>query len=58
MREARGAQRKRLRALELGRLVGPDELQKVEKNVEKVNGAAVVKAKKMVEDSRRRVMGQ
>lgn len=58
LREARGAQRKRLRALELGRMVGPDELRRAEREVDKVNEGAVAEAKKVVEEGKRRVMGQ
>ncbi|CAD6589029.1 MAG: hypothetical protein ASARMPREDX12_003566 [Alectoria sarmentosa] len=39
LREARGAQRKRHRSMELGRLVGPDDLRKAEKEVERTERA-------------------
>ena len=58
MREARGAQRKKLRALELGKMVGPDELRRAEKEVDKVNEGAVAEAKKTVEEGKRRVIAQ
>ena len=58
LREARGAHRKKLRALELGKLVGPDELRRAEKEVDKVNEGAVAEAKRMVEEGKRKLMGQ
>ena len=57
LREARGAQRKRLRAMELGRQVGPDDARKVEKEMEKLNEKAVAEGKKMVEGCRKGLDG-
>jgi hypothetical protein len=57
LRQARGAQRKRHRGLGLGRLVGPDELRRAEKEVERVNGEAVGEAKRAVEGCRRGLEG-
>ena len=58
LREARGAHRKHLRALALGKMVGPDELRRAEKEMEKVNEGAVAEAKKMIEEGKKKVMGQ
>ena len=58
LREARGAHKKRLNKLSVGRLVGPDELRRAEKEMEKANEGAVAQAKKMIEEGKRRVMGQ
>ena len=58
LREARGAHRKHLRALSLGKMVGPDKMRRAEKEVEKVNEGAVAEAKKMIEEGKRKVMGQ
>ena len=52
LREARGAQRKRLRGLELGKLVGPDDLVSAQKGVEKRNEGAVAEVLKMVDGCR------
>lgn len=57
LREARGAQRKRLRALELGKKVGPDEMKKALAEMEKVNERAVGEGKKLVEGCRRGLQG-
>ena len=57
LREARGAQRKRHRSMELGRLVGPDGLRRAEKEVEKLNEGAVGAAKGMVGDCKRGLEG-
>ncbi|KAL8922174.1 MAG: hypothetical protein Q9172_003676 [Xanthocarpia lactea] len=53
LREARGAQRKRLRRLALSRKVGPDMLRKAEKELEKVNEGGVARVKKVVEERRK-----
>lgn len=57
LREARGAQRKKHRSMELGRLVGPDELRRAEREVEKVNEGAVGEARRLVEGCRRGLEG-
>ncbi len=57
LREARGAQRKRHRRMELGRLVGPDELRRAEREVERVNEEAVRVARGMVDLCRRGLEG-
>jgi len=57
LREARGAQRKRHRAMELGKQVGPDELHRALKEMEKINEGAVGEVKKMVEGCRRGLEG-
>ena len=57
LREARGAQRKRLRAMELGKQVGPDDLRRAEKEMEKLNEKAVQEGKKLVEGARKGLDG-
>lgn len=57
LREARGAQRKRHRAMELGKQVGPDELHRALKEMEKTNEVAVAEIKKLVEGARRGLDG-
>ena len=57
LREARGAQRKRHRRMELGRLVVPDELRRAEREVERMNEGAVGEAKGLVEGCRRGLEG-
>lgn len=41
----------------MGRVVGPDELRRAEKEMERVNGEAVGEAKRVVEGSRRGLRG-
>ncbi|KAL8679145.1 MAG: hypothetical protein Q9186_004536 [Xanthomendoza sp. 1 TL-2023] len=53
LREARGAQKKRLRELRLAKKVGPDKLWKAEQELEKVNEGGVGRVKKVVEERRR-----
>lgn len=43
--------------MELGRLVGPDELRRAEREVERVNEGAVGEARGMVEGCRRGLEG-
>lgn len=57
LREARGAQRKKHRSMELGKLVGPDELRRAEREVEKVNEGAVGEARRSVEGCRKGLEG-
>lgn len=57
LREARGAQRKRHRRMELGKLVVPDELRRAEREVERMNEGAVGEARGLVEGSRRGLEG-
>ena len=57
LREARGAEKKRLRAMELGRQVGPDDFRRAEKDMEKINEKAMGEAKKLVEGARRGLEG-
>ncbi|KAL9126220.1 MAG: hypothetical protein Q9217_004700 [Psora testacea] len=57
LREARGAQKKKLRAMELAKKVGPDDLKRAEREMEKVNERATGAVKKVVEDARRRLEG-
>ena len=57
VREARGAEKKRLRAMALGKQVGPDDLRRAEKEMEKVNERAMGEAKKLVEGARRGLEG-
>lgn len=57
LREARGAQRKRHRAMELGKQVGPDEGHRALKEMEKINEGAVAEVKKLVESTRRGLDG-
>lgn len=58
LREARGAQRKKLRALEIGKMDGEDELKRAGREVERVNEGAVGEVKRVVEEGRKRVLGQ
>ncbi|KAI4118331.1 MAG: hypothetical protein LQ345_001593 [Seirophora villosa] len=53
LREARGAQKKRLRQLKLAAKVGPDSLRRAEKELEKVNERGVAEVKKVVEAGRK-----
>ncbi|KAI4241745.1 MAG: hypothetical protein L6R40_004422 [Gallowayella cf. fulva] len=53
LREARGAQKKRLRRMEMARKVGPDLLRKAEKELERVNKGGVGKVEKIVEERRK-----
>lgn len=57
LREARGAQRKRLRAMELGKQVGPDEGHRALKEMEKINEGAVGEVRRLVEGARRGLDG-
>lgn len=57
LKEARGAQKKKHRSMELGRLVVPDELRRAEKEMEKVNERAVGEAKGLVEGCRKGLEG-
>ena len=57
LREARGAQRKRHRSMELGRLVGPDDLRRALKEMETRNEGALAEVKKMVERCRKGLEG-
>jgi len=57
VREARGAQRKRLRGMGVGRVVGPDELRRAEREVERINGVAGGEVKRVVEGCRRGLEG-
>ena len=57
LREARGSQKKMLRAMELGKQVGPDDLRRAEGMMEKVNERAVAEGKKMVESARKGLDG-
>ena len=57
LKEARGAQKKRLRALELAKIAGPDQIRKATEKMEKVNEKAGGGVKKLVEDGKRRVEG-
>ena len=58
LREARGAQKKKIRAWELSRKFGQDVIRRAEKEMEKVNEIAVSTARKMVDDSKKRVLGR
>lgn len=57
VREARGAQRKRLRAMELGKQVGPDELRRAEGDLERRNERVVGEVKEVVNGWRRGMEG-
>lgn len=57
LREARGVEKKRLRAMELGKQVGPDDSRRAEKEMEKINERAMGEAKKLVEGARRGLDG-
>lgn len=58
LREARGAHKKKLRQWELGRKVSPDALRRGEKEMEQINERAGTQAKKMVEETKKRLLGQ
>ena len=58
IREARGAHKKRLRAWELSRQITTDTLRGTEKEMEKINENAVNAVKKMVEQSKIRLLGK
>lgn len=53
LREARGAQKKRLRALELSRKSGPDSLRRAERDLEKVNLKAKEELENLVADRKK-----
>lgn len=57
LREARGTEKKRLRAMELGKQVGPDDARRAEKEMEKINERAMGEAKKLVDGARRGLDG-
>lgn len=57
LREARGAQRKRYRAMELGKAVVPDQLRRAWGEVERMTEGAAADAKGMVEGCRRGLEG-
>lgn len=57
LREARAAQRKRHRRMGLGKLVGPDELFRAERERERINEGAVGEARGLVEGCRRGLGG-
>lgn len=53
LREARGAQKKKLRAMELAKEVGPDERFRAEKKMDGVNEGGVGECKRVVEERRK-----
>ena len=53
IREARGAERKRLRALALARIVGPDLMRRAERELEKVNEKGVGEVNGVMEGGKR-----
>ena len=53
LREARGAQKKRLRGLSLGKVVGPDEGRRAEREMERRNEEAGREVGRLVEGGRR-----
>ena len=55
--QARAAQKKRLRALGLSRKVGPDQLRRAEKEMEKINKDSEGVVGKIVEEKRKSLMG-
>lgn len=57
LREARGAQRKRHRGMELGNLVVPDELRRAGREVERMSEGAAGEARGLVEGCRRGLEG-
>ena len=57
LNQARAAQKKRLRALSLAKKVGPDELKRAEKEMEKINKEAEGVVGKIVEEKKRGLMG-
>ena len=50
LREARGAQKKRLRALELSKKAGPDNLRRAEKELEQINHKAKEDLERIVKE--------
>ncbi|KAG7005935.1 hypothetical protein G7Y79_00017g043170 [Physcia stellaris] len=57
LNQARAVQKKRLRALSLARKVGPDELKRAEKEMEKINKEAEGVVGRIVEEKKRGLMG-
>ena len=57
LNQARAAQKKRLRALSLARKVGPDDLKRAEKEMEKINKDSEAVMGKMVDEKKRALMG-
>lgn len=57
LNQARGTQKKRLRALQLARKVGPDELKRANKEMERINKEAEVVMGRIVEEKRRVLLG-
>ena len=57
LREARGAQKKRLRALLVAKKASQDQIRKAEDNMEKVNEKAGAEVKKLVAEGKKRVEG-
>ncbi|KAL8995116.1 MAG: hypothetical protein Q9169_005099 [Polycauliona sp. 2 TL-2023] len=53
LREARGAQKKRLRQLEISNKIGPDMARKASKELDKVNEGGVERVKTVVEEKRK-----
>lgn len=53
VRETRWAQRKKLRAMELAKKAGPDEMKKAERELKKIDKRAVQEGKKFIEGCRR-----
>lgn len=57
LREARGAHRKKLRAMELAKKVGPDMLKIAERKMEEAKNRAVDEGKRLVDACRRGLDG-
>ncbi|KAG8527076.1 uncharacterized protein KY384_008505 [Bacidia gigantensis] len=57
LRDARTAQKKRLRALGLARKVTPDKNHRAEQKMEKVNEKANTEVKRVIEEARKRLEG-
>lgn len=53
MREARARQKKKLRGMELARTVGPDELRRAERELDRANDRALKEVKGVEEAGRR-----
>ena len=57
LNQARAAEKKRLRAMHLARKVGPDNLRRAEKEMEKINKDSQAVMEKLVRDRKRALEG-
>lgn len=57
LNQARSAEKKRLRALHLAKKVGPDDLRRAEKEMEKINKDSQAAMEKLVKERKRTLEG-